>query len=168
MDTLEHLQSPILSNKDTIPLLRTEKSSRRLEQIVALGARGVADRVSLPQLVVFGDQSASKSSVLEGLTGLPFPRQDGVCTGFATEIILTHAKDAQHVEASIIPAESRSEELQSRLKDFHRTLVDFSELPAVIAESGEAMGGYVARYLPTALNLAISQQCSSAPALTDG
>jgi hypothetical protein len=64
--------------------LRSSKSVLRLEQIASLRARGVGDTIDLPQLVVCGDQSAGKSSVLEGLTGIPFPRDDGVCTKFPT------------------------------------------------------------------------------------
>ncbi|KAH8743124.1 hypothetical protein F5883DRAFT_357059, partial [Diaporthe sp. PMI_573] len=51
-------------------------------------ANGVGDLVALPQLAVCGDQSTGKSSVLEAITGFPFPRQEGLCTRFPTEIIL--------------------------------------------------------------------------------
>ncbi|KAM0608668.1 hypothetical protein ACHAP0_007782 [Verticillium nonalfalfae] len=47
---------------------------------------GIADQVSLPQLVVVGDQSSGKSSVLESLTGFAFPRAAGLCTRYATQI----------------------------------------------------------------------------------
>ena len=70
--------------------LQTETSVRRMTLISDLRRRGVGDHINLPQLVVSGDQSTGKSSVLEGLTGLPFPRQDGLCTRFPTEIILEH------------------------------------------------------------------------------
>lgn len=38
-------------------------------------------------MVVVGDQSAGKSSVLESLTGFHFPRAVNLCTRHATEII---------------------------------------------------------------------------------
>ena len=60
--------------------LHSAKSTRRLEQIAGLRVREIGDHVDLPQLVVCGDPSAGKSSVLEGITGLPFPRLDGMCT----------------------------------------------------------------------------------------
>lgn len=53
------------------------------------------DNVKLPQIVVVGDQSAGKSSVLEALSGTPFPRDAGACTRFATEIRLRRAKEAR-------------------------------------------------------------------------
>ncbi|KAF9880583.1 dynamin family protein [Colletotrichum karsti] len=41
---------------------------------------GVSHDVPLPQLVLVGDQSAGKSSLMSGLAGLNLPRSDGVCT----------------------------------------------------------------------------------------
>jgi GTP1/Obg family GTP-binding protein len=40
---------------------------------------------SLPQLVVCGEQSAGKSSVLEAISGVPFPRKGSTCTRFVTQ-----------------------------------------------------------------------------------
>jgi hypothetical protein len=51
-----------------------------LNKIDKLFASGVGEYVSLPQLIVVGDQSSGKSSVLEGLIGLPFPRDSELCT----------------------------------------------------------------------------------------
>lgn len=120
--------------------LRSSKSAQRLEQIASLRARGIGENIDLPQLVVCGDQSAGKSSVLEGITGIPFPRDDGVCTKFPTEVILEHADTAQSIIASIIPCTSRSETSKTTLKDFHRSIKSFSELPDVIAAAGLLMG----------------------------
>lgn len=44
-------------------------------QISALSLGGFCDKVDLPRLIVAGDRSAGKSSVLEGITGIPFPRE---------------------------------------------------------------------------------------------
>lgn len=53
--------------------------------------------------MVVGDQSSGKSSVLEGLTGLPFPRDSGLCTRFPTQIVFKRSK-IQTAEASIMAA----------------------------------------------------------------
>lgn len=124
---------------DSFPLF-TAQSSRRLEQIAALRARGIGEYIDLPQLIVCGDQSAGKSSVLEGLTGLPFPRQEGVCTKFATEIILQHHLEEESITASIIPSLSRSKESKTLLRKYTRVLDDFTDLPDVINEVGSIMG----------------------------
>jgi GTPase SAR1 family protein len=120
--------------------LYSSQSSLRLEQIAELRARGIGDHVDLPQLVVCGDQSAGKSSVLEGLTGLPFPRQDGVCTKFATEIILQHSTDEQVIIATIIPAKENSDAKKAKLRDYSRRLASFDELPSTIEDVGYLMG----------------------------
>ena len=120
--------------------LYSSKSTHRLEQIADLRARGIGDYIDLPQLVVCGDQSAGKSSVLEGLTGLPFPRQDGVCTKFATEIILQHSIGEQKITATILPSPSRSDKSKTTLRSYRRQLKCFDELPAAIAKAGSLMG----------------------------
>ncbi|KAJ4365360.1 hypothetical protein N0V95_000507 [Ascochyta clinopodiicola] len=120
--------------------LQMNGSSKRLNQIDQIRAKGVGDHVSLPQLVVCGDQSAGKSSVLEGITGVPFPRQDGVCTRFATEIILRHCPSRNEIVAKILPAASRSEEERLRMTSFERQLTGFDDLPRVIKEASALMG----------------------------
>jgi hypothetical protein len=80
-----------------------------LEKIDKLFACNVGDYIDLPQLVVVGDQSSGKSSVLEGLTGLPFPRDSGLCTRFATQITFRRAA-AESVTVSIIPSKDASTE----------------------------------------------------------
>ncbi|CAM1511946.1 Fc.00g094590.m01.CDS01 [Cosmosporella sp. VM-42] len=75
------------------------------------------DNIKLPQIVVVGDQSAGKSSVLEALSGTPFPRDAGACTRFATEIRLRRAKETR-LKVSIIPDKTRPWAEQSRLLQY--------------------------------------------------
>ncbi|KAK4174510.1 P-loop containing nucleoside triphosphate hydrolase protein [Triangularia setosa] len=75
------------------------------------------DNVKLPQIVVVGDQSAGKSSVLEAITGTPFPRDAGACTRFATEIRLRRAPQAS-ITVSVIPDKNRPFPEQERLRQF--------------------------------------------------
>uniref|UniRef100_A0A093UMF5 Interferon-induced GTP-binding protein Mx2 n=1 Tax=Talaromyces marneffei PM1 TaxID=1077442 RepID=A0A093UMF5_TALMA len=120
--------------------LQTTRTSERLNQIDRVRANGIGDHVALPQLVVCGDQSAGKSSVLEGISGIPFPRQDGLCTRFATEIILRHDPNEQRAVATIIPHVSRTIEEKTRLSAFRHQLREFSELPGIIAAAATLMG----------------------------
>ena len=75
------------------------------------------DNVKLPQIVVVGDQSAGKSSVLEALTGTPFPRDAGACTRFATEIRMRRAKEST-LKVSIIPDKTRPYNDQAKLLQY--------------------------------------------------
>lgn len=60
--------------------LQSEEQSHVLDIVQQLRQVGLDSVLSLPQLVVCGDQSAGKSSVLEALTEIPFPRNDNLCT----------------------------------------------------------------------------------------
>ena len=68
--------------------LQTDEQRRVLDTVADVRKCGLDSILSLPQLVVCGDQSAGKSSVLEALTEIPFPRNDNLCTRYATEIVL--------------------------------------------------------------------------------
>ncbi|GAA92339.1 dynamin [Aspergillus luchuensis IFO 4308] len=58
-----------------------------LEEIDRLFACNVGEYINLPQLVVVGDQSSGKSSVLEGLTKLKSPRNTGLCTRHCSSVV---------------------------------------------------------------------------------
>ncbi|KAF2029777.1 hypothetical protein EK21DRAFT_66999 [Setomelanomma holmii] len=57
--------------------------------------------IELTQLVVLGDQSSGKSSVLESLTGFSFPQAPGLCTQYATQISCRRELE-EYVAVSII------------------------------------------------------------------
>lgn len=91
-----------------------------LKKIDALFACGVGNHIPLPQLVVVGDQSSGKSSVLEGLTNLPFPRDSGLCTRFATQITFLRAAETS-ISVSILPAQNASPEHRLKLQSWSKT-----------------------------------------------
>jgi hypothetical protein len=65
------------------------KDHRDLLNIIdSLRPQGISRFVDLPQIIVCGDQSSGKSSVLEAISGMLFPTKDNLCTRFATELIL--------------------------------------------------------------------------------
>lgn len=95
------------------------------------------DNVKLPQIVVVGDQSAGKSSVLEAITGTPFPREAGACTRFATEIRLRRAK-VEKFTVKIIPDRStRSFAEQERLAKFGATVDESTPFDVIMNEAVE-------------------------------
>jgi hypothetical protein len=91
-----------------------------LEKVDKLFATGVGHHIPLPQIVVVGDQSSGKSSVLEGLTGLPFPRDSGLCTRFATQITFRRAA-TKTISVSIIPGSSSSDEHQEEVRKWSKS-----------------------------------------------
>jgi GTPase SAR1 family protein len=91
-----------------------------LNKIDSLFATGVGEHVSLPQLVVVGDQSSGKSSVLEGLSNLPFPRDSGLCTRFATQIIFRRSAQSD-MAVSVIPDSRASPEHIAAMKAWKKT-----------------------------------------------
>ncbi|RDL36733.1 Uncharacterized protein BP5553_06085 [Venustampulla echinocandica] len=68
----------------------------------------VGQELDLPQLVIVGQQSAGKSSLLQSLTDIPFPvGGGGLCTRFATRIISrrTEPGTSDDVQISIKPGD---------------------------------------------------------------
>lgn len=91
-----------------------------LHKIDQLFSCNVGNHIDLPQLVVVGDQSSGKSSVLEGLTRLPFPRDSGLCTRFATHITFRRAPETSNA-VSIIPRPDASKEEAERMRGWSIT-----------------------------------------------
>ena len=51
-----------------------------------LHSLGIQHDIQLPELVLVGDQSAGKSSLMSGLAGINLPRSGGICTRCVTHI----------------------------------------------------------------------------------
>ncbi|KAL8377733.1 hypothetical protein RB595_008428 [Gaeumannomyces hyphopodioides] len=116
-------------------------SQNLLAKIDRLREANVATFIPLPQLVVVGDQSSGKSSVLESLTGFCFPRAAGLCTRYATQISCCRDPN-RSVVISIIPRPDASEELKAKLLKFRRqmTEIDNDELAGIFQDANEVMG----------------------------
>ena len=124
---------------DSLQALQSKQQQQVLDTVDQLRKCGLESILSLPQLVVCGDQSAGKSSVLEALTEIPFPRKDNLCTRFATEIILRRANtDAATIK--IVPDKDRDAYEQIAIKKFGATLINFEKLPDLIDEATGVMG----------------------------
>lgn len=68
--------------------IQSKSHEQLLDVIDKLRSQGISRFIDLPQLILCGDQSSGKSSVLEAVSGLQFPAKTALCTRFATELIL--------------------------------------------------------------------------------
>ncbi len=59
---------------------------RVLRLAIQLRELGVDSVVELPTIVIAGDQSSGKSSVVEAIAGVALPRAMGTCTRCPTEV----------------------------------------------------------------------------------
>ncbi|GFF54198.1 Dynamin family protein [Aspergillus udagawae] len=118
-----------------------QEQSKLLDKIDELRTIGVGGLVELPQLIVCGNQSSGKSSVLEAISRVRFPAKSNVCTRFATEVILRRNPSSK-IKVSIEPGPSRADEQERRqLRSF--AYEDFSngdDLPPLIEKAKEHMG----------------------------
>ncbi|THW21538.1 hypothetical protein D6D17_06549 [Aureobasidium pullulans] len=121
--------------------LQTDDMRNMLDAVDDLRSVGINDIIPLPQIVVCGDQSSGKSSLLEALTGIPFPRDAGLCTRFATQFVLRRAKEVS-ISVSIIPGTNRtSEEDRKRLEDFGQgKTFEPTKLAELVNEATQVMG----------------------------
>lgn len=128
---------------DQAPTLTVQLQSKDHKEILnvidQLRAEGISKYINLPQLIVCGDQSSGKSSVLEAISGLDFPRKDNVCTRFATELILRHSPDTG-VTISIFPDEARLPAEKERLSAFESPTTSLDRFSEIVQSAAEIMG----------------------------
>lgn len=130
-----------LNMADTLSLeeLQSDEQRRILDVVTQVRKCGLDTILSLPQIVVCGDQSSGKSSVLEALTEIPFPRADNICTRFATEISLR--REPKHgITVKIIPDEKRPKAEKEKMNSFAESISDFKVLPALMEKAMDIMG----------------------------
>lgn len=124
---------------DALEELCTQEQLDLLDSIDTLRSQGISHYVSLPQIIVCGDQSSGKSSVLEAISGVAFPVKSNLCTRFPTELVLR--KNTQvGVRVSIVPHQSRSDAEQHSLGSFCEQLDGFDGIASLIENAKAAMG----------------------------
>lgn len=117
------------------------QQSELLDKIDELRAIGVGGLVELPQIIVCGNQSSGKSSVLEAISRVRFPAKSNICTRFATEVVLRRSP-REKITVSIEPGTSRTNEQErQKLRDFSsETFSSSGDLPTLIDLAKECMG----------------------------
>lgn len=72
--------------------INEDLSDRRVRQVLdvidKIRAHEISGELSLPELVVCGKQSSGKSSVLEAISRVRFPKGEVTCTRFVTELVI--------------------------------------------------------------------------------
>ena len=124
---------------DAISELCSKDQLDLLDSVDCLRSQGISHYVSLPQIIVCGDQSSGKSFVLETISGVFFPVKSNLSTRFPTELVLRKTTQTG-VSVSIVSHQARTESERLALSSFHEKLEDFDELPNLIENAKAAMG----------------------------
>lgn len=119
--------------------LQSKDHGQLLDVIDLLRSQGISHYIPLPQLIVCGDQSSGKSSVLEAVSGVRFPTKDNLCTRFATELILRRGSIA-NVAVAIMPGSQRSDDERKKLLAFKPPTVQLDDFPSLVDAAKGAMG----------------------------
>lgn len=128
---------------DTAVLEKLDKEPRQLlDTIDNLRYLGVDAYVELPQIIVVGDQSAGKSSVLEAISRVKFPAKSGLCTRFATELVMRTATESKVDVRIIRPGRGSSDNNTGnpQLESFSRSDFDQDKLAEIIEEAKSHVG----------------------------
>lgn len=128
-----------LTDFEPLQSLSSATQIELLDVVDKLRAQGLSDFTPLPQLIVCGDQSSGKSSVLQAISGLSFPRKDNLCTRFATEVILRRVSPTG-ISVSIVPGHDRSATDRERLSNFQSTLLTADDFASLFEKAKVTMG----------------------------
>jgi hypothetical protein len=128
-----------LPTTSSLEALQSSEQRDLMDLVDRLRRSGLSAHLQLPQIVVCGDQSSGKSSVLEAITEIPFPRKENLCTRFATEISMRRDVE-ESISCKINPDDARPEAEQRKLRNFSKAINDFNDLPGIIDEATTLMG----------------------------
>ncbi|KLO85632.1 Uncharacterized protein LW93_14247 [Fusarium fujikuroi] len=95
--------------------------------------------IAVPQLVVVGDQSSGKSSLLEAIARFPFPVHGGLCTRFPIKLVLRRSSEVR-ISYFIEPGSSRSDDDRDRLHRFEGHLADTSMFGDCLSQAAAVLG----------------------------
>lgn len=115
-------QSPKLFGQEAVSQLTSYEQRDLLDAVDKLRRADISGKgFSIPQVIVCGDQSAGKSSVLEAISQLRFPVGGGkTITRLATEVVLRNnsSPSIAPVTLTIIADKSRTPEQKAHLEAF--------------------------------------------------
>jgi GTP-binding protein EngB required for normal cell division len=122
--------------------LQSSDTRNLLDVVDNLRSHGIGCYIDLPEIIVCGEQSSGKSSVLEAVSGVRFPSKDNLCTRFATELILRRGPVVPiKIRIVLGSQEERSESELQKLLDFHVSIsAEDLQLGEIIEAAKDAMG----------------------------
>ena len=130
---------PAIEEHEALLQLESEDYRRLLDDIDSLRRADLYQVIDLPTIVVCGDTSAGKSSLLESISGgIRFPIDTTVCTRFATELVLRRG-DHRVGRATVTAGPSASVQHREAVKHFVRDFDRFEELDDIFAQAKKAM-----------------------------
>ena len=109
-------QQPALLDRG-IRELHSSSHEELLDAIDRLRDVHIDKDINIPQIVVCGDQSSGKSSVLEAIAGVSFPVGINTVTCFATEVVLRRAPKA-HIDVRLRPSTERGPIAKAHVGNF--------------------------------------------------
>ncbi|KAJ3579793.1 hypothetical protein NPX13_g774 [Xylaria arbuscula] len=125
----------IALDEEALGELNSSAAEALLDTIDSLRELQVGEIVNLPQIIVVGDQSSGKSSVLEAISGLSFPTKGDLCTRFATELVIRRGPETK-INVRIIA--NSPDSTSPRL--YRRSTFNRETLGEIIREATERMG----------------------------
>ncbi|CAI6339922.1 unnamed protein product [Periconia digitata] len=123
----------LLSNDDS-------KLLDAIDELRSLGIGRLLEGKGLPQIIVCGDQSSGKSSVLEALTRVRFPTKSSTCTTFPTELRLRREEQSR-LSCRIKAGPTVDAETAKRLSEFSQSFDGPEKFADLVAGARKAMSG---------------------------
>lgn len=119
--------------------LRSAEHAQLLDAIDRLRREDIRKDISIPEIVVCGDQSSGKSSVLEAIAGVSFPSGANTVTRFPTEVVLRNDSGTEsRIEIRIIPApEGWSKDQRAQVASWQpdSTAINATDVPEVVRKA---------------------------------
>ncbi|KAF9996298.1 hypothetical protein BGZ80_003449 [Entomortierella chlamydospora] len=143
-----------------------------IDKINKIRSYGLNKMLTIPQIAILGDQSSGKSSVLEAITKLSFPRNIETCTKFATQVSMRRSERVEmsaHIDDE--PEFNKRYHTQDAAWDIHAIIseangilcssVEISEKVLEINISGPTLSPLTIIDLPGYINTTVDGQDKS-------